>query len=476
MKRIIAVWALLAFANAKAQTIENFNTKPGVSTNQVRSYLQTNCWVIADFDVNRNGWTPTMEGNGAMVSSALGNGHPNSGIFTPVLNINGSLTVTFLYQFSEALAANASRKLSLLLVNAEHQTEQVLDEISFTKVTPNSTYTYEHSFSNLKNGAYKLCVKYSGVGGATKVAIDQLQFSAPYFYNNGCNEAPVASNETITGMPDRTATGSLMATDKNTQDQKLSYYIVGNSPDGEVKITADNQFSFVPKPDFKGNSTKFTYQACDNGAGALCSNQATVTLQFPAGTSNGFALANLKGNYESAGDVVLDWNSIAEVSGDRYEIERSTDGKKWSTVGSLKAAGRSSQLKSYRFSDHVGSYTAKRKDLFYRLKAVNTGGEAWTSKILVVRVYNSTFTQMISVAPDVAKNDITATVQLNEPAIIVMKVVDNAGSEIMRKSIKANGGSNTLAMEGTNNLGKGNYTFEVIVNSTERMSVALIKE
>ena len=48
--------------------------------------------------------------------------------------------------------------------------------------------------------------------------------------------------------------------------------------------------------------------------------------------------------------------------------------------------------------------------------------------------------------------------------------------EIMKKTVKANSGSNSYLMEGSNRIQKGMYLLEVIINSKERMIVKLIKE
>ena len=83
---------------------------------------------------------------------------------------------------------------------------------------------------------------------------------------------------------------------------------------------------------------------------------------------------------------------------------------------------------------------------------------------------------MVSVTPNPAKNDISVNVQLNETSVIVMKLLSNSGAEIMKKTVKANSGSNSYLMEGSNRIQKGMYLLEVIINSKERMIVKLIKE
>src|ERR1700743_632382 len=68
-------------------TADNFNSRNGVKLSEVKGFLQGNCWFFSDFDVNRSGWTPNMEGDGAMVSGTGSSSTERTGIFTPLLDL-----------------------------------------------------------------------------------------------------------------------------------------------------------------------------------------------------------------------------------------------------------------------------------------------------------------------------------------------------------------------------------------------------
>jgi methionine-rich copper-binding protein CopC len=72
-------------------------------------------------------------------------------------------------------------------------------------------------------------------------------------------------------------------------------------------------------------------------------------------------------------------------------------------------------------------------------------------------------------------NDIQVNVQLKESSFIVMKISDSEGGEVLKKTAKADEGSNTFSLYGTSKLKPGNYKLEIIVNSNERMVMQLIK-
>src|SRR5580698_3007531 len=81
-------------------TAENFNSRPGIRLTEVKGYLQGKCWFFADFDVNRNGWNPNIEGDGAMVSGTGSSATERTGIYTPVLDMAVSTPVSFSYSFN----------------------------------------------------------------------------------------------------------------------------------------------------------------------------------------------------------------------------------------------------------------------------------------------------------------------------------------------------------------------------------------
>jgi methionine-rich copper-binding protein CopC len=66
-------------------------------------------------------------------------------------------------------------------------------------------------------------------------------------------------------------------------------------------------------------------------------------------------------------------------------------------------------------------------------------------------------------------------VQLKEKAFVMMKVTDNNGSEIIRKTAMGENGFNTYDIEDTHQLQPGMYQLEVIINSNERLTMRLAK-
>ncbi|MCF0073854.1 FG-GAP-like repeat-containing protein [Dyadobacter sp. CY261] len=68
------------------------------------------------------------------------------------------------------------------------------------------------------------------------------------------------------------------------------------------------------------------------------------------------------------GNALLEWSTSEEINSDRFEIQRSTDGKAWGTIGVQKSHENAKQLHTYSYLDTTQCSTAKR---YYRLKMVD---------------------------------------------------------------------------------------------------------
>jgi len=457
--------------SAAAQTGDNFNSRAGLTLQQVKGFLQEHCWIFSGFDVNVNGWNAGIEGDGAMVSL---NG--TSGIYSPIVQVPGSLAVSFKYKFNQVLRSDERMSLKVYLTSYDNNTIALLETLEFADIDPSSVYSYKRNFESLGSGLYRIFLSFHGNTGTSRIAIDDLNVNAPLQYPGGCNAAPEAANDWCNGLQNHTATGSVVANDMDPNHEYFSTYLITGSSDGTVDLNSNGNFTFTPNPGFTGNSTTFSYKICDQGSGPLCSEDATVTISFPQEELLPSSLLDFTGRYQMEGRVSLNWVTNREQNSSVFLIERSLDGSTWQKTGTLKAQGNSTVKQNYSFTDKVNRNTVAKRDLYYRLKLIDVDGRYSLSRMLVVRVYNTRSLKMVSVTPNPALNDIAVMLEINEPSYVVMKITNSAGNEIMRKSAKIKEGPINILMDNSGKLQPGLYIFEVIINSKERMIVKLVKE
>ncbi len=79
--------------------------------------------------------------------------------------------------------------------------------------------------------------------------------------------------------------------------------------------------------------------------------------------------------------VILNWKTAQEINSDRFEIERSPDGSRFSKIGTRPAAGTSKTMRSYQYVDKEVSETTR---YYYRLRQVDNNGSARYSGVVSI--------------------------------------------------------------------------------------------
>jgi len=82
--------------------------------------------------------------------------------------------------------------------------------------------------------------------------------------------------------------------------------------------------------------------------------------------------------------VRLAWATASEVNSARFEVERSTDGQAFASVGQVPAQGNKSTPTAYAYQDALPA--APTGPLYYRLRLVDQDGTATYSPVRTVRL------------------------------------------------------------------------------------------
>jgi hypothetical protein len=146
----------------------------------------------------------------------------------------------------------------------------------------------------------------------------------------------------------------------------------------------------------------------------------------------------------------LTWTTTNEINSSKFEIERSTNGINYVSIGSVNAIGNSATKQSYRFMD---ANPAKGNN-YYRIKSVDIDN---SYKLSVVRnVKNLGFVEMM-----INPNPVTSTTmnisleaEATEKATIV--ITDLSGRKVYNGTTNVIAGTNNIPVN-VNNLNKGIY-------------------
>ena len=72
---------------------------------------------------------------------------------------------------------------------------------------------------------------------------------------------------------------------------------------------------------------------------------------------------------------ILRWETASEINNDYFDVQRSSDGKIWNQIGTVKGAGNSSSPLSYTFIDNSELSVLNSQLTYYRLKQTDYDGK-----------------------------------------------------------------------------------------------------
>ena len=160
--------------------------------------------------------------------------------------------------------------------------------------------------------------------------------------------------------------------------------------------------------------------------------------------------------YEKQNGIQLDWKVYSENKVKSYEIERSADGRSYTTVGSLPALYNNTADGDYGFFDaNPLSGTS-----YYRIKNNDLDGKSAYS--IVIRVNRNKTIKGLSLYPNPVVNGI---VLLQGSDLgrgnYKLNIFGANGQEIFKQQIKHNGGTITHTIELPSTISKGVYMLSV---------------
>ncbi len=202
----------------------------------------------------------------------------------------------------------------------------------------------------------------------------------------------------------------------------------------------------------------------DNLLVAATHGRGAATSQLFSGTLPVF-FSSFKGVHRS-GTNSLEWKTQNESELLRFELERSTNGRTFSTIASY-VPGNDYGSFTYNHSDPVNSSIV----YYYRVKAIELDGTYKYSPVIALRgngqkefqVMNNPFTDYVSVL-----------VRLDKKELINFRIYDASGRVVKGKQFNGEEGSNTFIIDQLSGLSNGMYILEAIIQQ-RRYTEKLLK-
>ncbi len=159
---------------------------------------------------------------------------------------------------------------------------------------------------------------------------------------------------------------------------------------------------------------------------------------------------------------LLNWKTAAEVNVDKFEIERSHNGREFSKIGTVKAGSL-----NYTFADNTPLATTN----YYRLKMIDKDGSFSFS---LVRLISNNSSFFVAIYPNPAKDKLQIQITSDKPTALQMQVVSLDGKMLISNSFTANE-ANTLRSINISSLQRGSYLLKVSLENKDEQVIKFEK-
>jgi hypothetical protein len=179
-------------------------------------------------------------------------------------------------------------------------------------------------------------------------------------------------------------------------------------------------------------------------------------------------LIYFQGNRDSE-KVRLQWNVAQNESSDRFEIERSYDGKNFATTGVMLSTNKAGS-ETYSFSEMSND----REKIFYRLKMIDKNQKVEYSRVLAFQP-KSTMEKNLTVVTNPVTDRLTMSFQSSTDQTVEIRVYDILGKIRMTQPTNLYQGSNVFNVSLSSSLRAGLYIVE-LANKTEHFTAKFVKQ
>jgi len=169
----------------------------------------------------------------------------------------------------------------------------------------------------------------------------------------------------------------------------------------------------------------------------------------------------------SSQDVLLRWGTASETNNDHFEVEHSTDGINYNTIGTVKGAGNSNTVHNYSFQDNE----PVNGNNFYRLKQVDNDGNEFYST--VVEEEFKAEVKAMSVFPNPAKDQFTISLKKGSNESCVVLLIDLSGKTALTlNAVSANGQIHVML---SGRVAPGIYIVRVTANDVNEFAKLIVR-
>ena len=180
-------------------------------------------------------------------------------------------------------------------------------------------------------------------------------------------------------------------------------------------------------------------------------------------------LINFQGNMNKNNKVTLNWTVADNEIANNFEVERSFNGRDFTTVAIVFASEKMGTEKYMYYETTSGT-----DKVMYRLKMIDKNREVDYSRILIFQL-KSTITNNIKIIGNPLNDKLTFSYTSSATQLVDVKVYDMSGRIVLKNKVTSLEGNNVISLPLSSTFKAGMYVVEVN-NGTELQSSKFIKQ
>jgi hypothetical protein len=162
----------------------------------------------------------------------------------------------------------------------------------------------------------------------------------------------------------------------------------------------------------------------------------------------------------------LQWTVAENEAGKYFEIEKSVDGRNYTTAGVVMVTQKTGS-ETYSYKDDIQNAT------YYRLKMVNEDGSVSYSKIILIKVQVDE-SNTIALLQNPVRDNLSFSFTSSTDKASDITIYSMAGTKVLTQKIATQKGRNSVSIALNSYITSGTYILEVR-NNTERSITKFIK-
>ena len=191
---------------------------------------------------------------------------------------------------------------------------------------------------------------------------------------------------------------------------------------------------------------------------------------LPFGTVVPLTLLSFNGNVQDK-YAQLKWKTTAEINLSHFELERSSDGRNFNKLYSIRANNQSSE-NTYSYTDSSFAELAV-SNAWYRLKMNDLNGDYRYSNIVILRKFKTA--DVVSIYPNPAKNTLYIQIDAANKGNYNIQLLDAAGKKLAQKQTQIQLGLQSIPVD-VSRYAKGFYLLLLQNDKGENIQVKFVKE